>query len=438
MSKISDLKFDDKNFNKHSARGMGLLEKSLQQYGGGRSILIDKDNNIIAGNGIIEAAGNVGLEDLQIIESDGTKIIAVKRTDVELNSQIGREMALADNATAAEDLAWDNETIAEVAQEFDFEPGDWISSWEKTKFGFEDEFGVAGSMQDKYGVPPFSILDTRQGNWQEKRQKWLNLGIESERGREDNLLKFSDSVTMQGRSGTSIFDPFLCELMYKWFCPQNGTIIDPFAGGSVRGIVAAKTGHKYLGLELRPEQVEANIVQRDNIIGKDPKRLDWIIGDSNKTLDDVKDKFDMVFSCPPYADLEVYSDDPADLSTMEYDDFVKVYSSIIKKAVSKLKDNRFAVFVVGEVRTKAGEYRNFVGDTIKAFCDAGCLYYNELILVNSAGTLPLRAGRVFNSTRKIGKMHQNILVFYKGDMNKIKDNFGEIVSEETEDDTIDK
>ena len=129
MSKISDLKFDDKNFNKHSARGMGLLEKSLQQYGGGRSILIDKDNNIIAGNGIIEAAGNVGLEDLQIVESDGTKIIAVKRTDIDLNSQIGREMALADNATAAEDLTWDNETIAKVAQEFDFEPGDWISSW---------------------------------------------------------------------------------------------------------------------------------------------------------------------------------------------------------------------------------------------------------------------------------------------------------------------
>lgn len=372
MSKISDLKFDDKNFNKHSARGMGLLEKSLQQYGGGRSILIDKDNNIIAGNGIIEAAGNVGLDDLQIVESDGTKIIAVKRTDIELNSQIGREMALADNATAAEDLAWDNETIAKVAQEFDFEPGDWISGWNKDQhdFGFDEDFGVAGSMQDKYGVPPFLILDTRQGNWQEKRQKWLDLGIESERGREDNLLKFSYSVTMQGRSGTSIFDPFLCELMYKWFCPQNGTIIDPFAGGSVRGIVAAKTGHKYLGLELRPEQVEANIVQRDNIIGKDPKRLDWIIGDSNKTLDGVKDKFDMIFSCPPYADLEVYSDDPADLSTMEYNDFVKVYSSIIRKAVSKLKDNRFAVFVVGEVRTKAGEYRNFVSDTIKAFCGA--------------------------------------------------------------------
>lgn len=139
MSKISDLKFDDKNFNKHSARGMGLLEKSLQQYGGGRSILIDKDNNIIAGNGIIEAAGNVGLDDLQIVESDGTKIIAVKRTDIELNSQIGREMALADNATAAEDLAWDNETIAEVAQEFDFEPGDWISGWKDSNIGEQDD-----------------------------------------------------------------------------------------------------------------------------------------------------------------------------------------------------------------------------------------------------------------------------------------------------------
>lgn len=111
MSKIDELKFDDKNFNKHTEYGMSLLEKSLRENGAGRSILLDKDNNIIAGNGIIEAAGSVGLDNVKIVESDGTEIIAVKRTDVRLNSKQGRKMALADNATAKADLEWDFDNI---------------------------------------------------------------------------------------------------------------------------------------------------------------------------------------------------------------------------------------------------------------------------------------------------------------------------------------
>lgn len=109
--KIDELKFDDKNFNKHTEYGMSLLEKSLRENGAGRSILIDKDGNIIAGNGIVEAAGSVGLENVKIVESDGTEIIAVKRTDISLNSKKGRKMALADNSTARADLEWDFDNI---------------------------------------------------------------------------------------------------------------------------------------------------------------------------------------------------------------------------------------------------------------------------------------------------------------------------------------
>ena len=133
MTDISELKFDDKNFNKHTAKGMGLLEKSLQQFGAGRSILIDKNNNIIAGNGIVEAAGTIGLDKVKIIETDGTELVAVKRTDVELDSAQGREMALADNATAAADLEWDEDAIAEASAKFGFDADDWISDWSEAK-----------------------------------------------------------------------------------------------------------------------------------------------------------------------------------------------------------------------------------------------------------------------------------------------------------------
>ena len=124
-SKFSDLVFDDKNFNKHTEYGMSLIEKSIRNNGAGRSILIDKNNRIIAGNGVTEIAGQIGLDDVQIVETDGTKIIAVKRTDIDLDSKQGREMALADNATASVDLAWDEEQIQFAEEEFGMVAEEW-------------------------------------------------------------------------------------------------------------------------------------------------------------------------------------------------------------------------------------------------------------------------------------------------------------------------
>jgi len=216
--------------------------------------------------------------------------------------------------------------------------------------------------------------------------------------------------------GTSIFDPVLCELVYRWFSPVGGVVLDPFAGGSVRGIVASKLGRQYVGHELRAEQVEANRVQGSRLCGDDAHPPAWFCGDSrgiDKTCADLN--ADLVFSCPPYADLEVYSDDPLDISTLGYKQFVDAYREIIAKSCARLKDDRFACFVVGEVRDKKGNYYNFVGDTVRAFQDAGLHFYNEAILITALGSLPIRAGRQFASGRKLGKTHQNILVFVKGD-----------------------
>ena len=80
---IEELVFDDKNFNKHTEQGMSLLEKSLQELGAGRSILVDKNYNIISGNGIAEAAGRVGIKKVRVIEVQGDELVAVRRTDME-------------------------------------------------------------------------------------------------------------------------------------------------------------------------------------------------------------------------------------------------------------------------------------------------------------------------------------------------------------------
>lgn len=220
------------------------------------------------------------------------------------------------------------------------------------------------------------------------------------------------TVSGENQSGTSIFDPVLCELSYRWFCPPAGKILDPFAGGSVRGIVAGCLGYGYTGVELRAEQVAANQAQAHISTGPAPV---WVNADSRDIAKAAPGAYDMVFSCPPYADLEVYSDDPADLSTLGYADFIAAYRAIIAETCALLKPDRFAVFVVGEVRNKKGNYYGFVPDTIAAFKAAGMEYYNEMILVTAAGSLPIRAGKQFRSSRKIGKTHQNVLVFVKGD-----------------------
>lgn len=124
MSSIEELKFDKKNFNKHTPHGMGLLEKSLRSYGAGRSILVDKDNNIIAGNGIVESAINVGITKTRIVETTGDELVVVRRKDVMLDSKQGREMALADNATSSADLEWDEDNLRDVFTEEELEAWD--------------------------------------------------------------------------------------------------------------------------------------------------------------------------------------------------------------------------------------------------------------------------------------------------------------------------
>ena len=194
MAKKSDLIFDDKNFNKGNEAGKALIEKSFKQFGAGRSILIDKNNRIIAGN---KSAENFTGDDVQIIESDGTKLIAVKRTDIDLDTPMGREMALADNATAKANIVWAEDVISselgvEVAE-----------AWGVEMIG-NTESEQNKKLSDRFIIPPFSVLDTKQGAWQQRKNYWLSLGIKSEIGRGGDDVQYSDGrnpKTYQNQSG---------------------------------------------------------------------------------------------------------------------------------------------------------------------------------------------------------------------------------------------
>ena len=122
---IESLVPDNKNFNKGTQFGDHLMDESLRRFGLGRSILIDKNNRIIAGNKTAEKAADIGFTDVVVVEVDGNQLVAVKRKDIDLDSAKGRELALADNATGKANLAWDEELIADLSAQFNFEPGDW-------------------------------------------------------------------------------------------------------------------------------------------------------------------------------------------------------------------------------------------------------------------------------------------------------------------------
>lgn len=116
---------DNKNFNKGTQFGEHLMDESLRKFGLGRSILIDKNNRIIAGNKTTEKAADIGFDNVIIVETDGDSLVAVKRMDIDLDSAKGRGLALADNATSKENLCFDADLIMREAEKFDFDPEDW-------------------------------------------------------------------------------------------------------------------------------------------------------------------------------------------------------------------------------------------------------------------------------------------------------------------------
>lgn len=281
-------------------------------------------------------------------------------------------------------------------------------------------------LEQLYQEAPFSYWDTRAGRWKERRRVWLAQGIKSELGRKDDLTYKIPDKLADGRKGnkiknkTSVFDPVVCELVYQWWAAEGGVVLDPFAGGSVRGVVASMMGLRYKGIELRGEQVDANNAQvvptlegvPSPLCGKFPPK--WIRGDAAQVLPKAPPA-DLVFSCPPYGNLEKYSDNPADISNMGYGQFLERYREIIALAAGRLQQDRFAVWVVGNYR-EGGFMRDLVGDSVRAWEDAGLRYYNDIVLLNSAGSAPMRANGTFlRGHRKVVKLHQNVLVFVKGD-----------------------
>jgi SAM-dependent methyltransferase len=278
-----------------------------------------------------------------------------------------------------------------------------------------------GKLADEFVAPPLSVLDARQGYWRDRKRAWADLGLCDSRGRQGCLLPSTHAI--KGTSAyvtgcptmtqtTSIFDPVLAEVIVSWFSSPGSSIADPFAGGPVRGIVASVLGRRYTGIDIRQEQVDADVDASGYVHGEHVPR--YVVGDSASLLADLGETYDLVMTCPPYFSLERYSDDPHDLSQMDDIDFRDAYRAVISACADVLVPCGYAAFVVGDVRDRAGMWRGLPELTVSAFSDAGMGLYDRITYIEPYGTAPLRAGRQFRASRKVVGVSEQLLVFRRG------------------------
>lgn len=294
---------------------------------------------------------------------------------------------------------------------------------------FEVQKQSVSALKDRFGTNPFSVLRADTGEWIKQKRQWEeiihdvadNVRNTTAKGNTPYINNFEKEDFKGAKSPNagmiSTFDPFLCELLIKWFSEEGALILDPFAGGVVRGAVSALLNRYYIGFDINELQVKHNFKQWKEIEEKYNTEAEpfWATGDADELLDNLIDSYyNLVLTCPPYYNLERYTDNAEDLSNKStYKEFIDKYTAIIKKCSNKLKNGGYCILVVEEIRDKNGNFYGFVPDTIRVCQEAGLNYYNEMILMNPIASLGIRSTKYFVTSRKVGRHHQNVLVFKK-------------------------
>lgn len=373
------------------------LVKSIKEFPEmleARPIVVDNDMVVLGGNMRLRACISAGLKEVYIIKFN------------DLTEDKKKEFIVKDNVGYGE---WDFDMLLEDNTKEVLL--DWGLDIPKPKHQFEDE--IKTRLADRFIVPPFTVLDTRQGDWQARKKDWKALINDNGESRENKLSgskkEYNTSIYSNMNGGVSLLDPVISEVICGWFATENANIIDPFAGDTVFGYVSSFLGHNFTGIEIRPEQAQLNNERTSD-------KAIYHCDDGQNVLKYVKENSqDLIFSCPPYYDLEEYSKLENDASNQEtYEDFIKILDNAFTDSIKCLKDNRFAVIIVGDLRDKDGYYYNFHEDIKFIFNKNGMPLYNELILVEPVGLNAMRANSTMKS-RKVPKVHQNVLVFYKPD-----------------------
>ena len=430
------IKASKRNTNKHTEKGMRLLGNSIDEVGVIESVSVTKQGTIISGHARKEKFDEKGLVPKEITLAENEYPVIV-RNDIEDDTDTYYKAQILANTTAHQNYNIDLEEVEAVAEEYGFELEELGVEIEENEYNYNDteasvtedkEVQVHRELSKDFLVPPFSVLDTRKGYWKDRKKYWSEIIGDYGDSRNKVINKVNatpdnwDNKPYTGGkirdSSVSILDGCLAEIIIKWFGFPKCKTFDCFAGDTVFGFVSSYLGNQFVGIELREEQVNLN---NERVGGMNAK---YICDDGRNILNHIEKKSqDLLFSCPPYFNLEVYSDLKNDASSQEeYADFISILDVAFSNAIECLKDDRFACITVGDIRDKKGFYYDFVGDIKRIFIRNGVYLYNELILVQPIGNSALRA-RSYMKNRKVVKTHESVLVFYKGNPNNIHKNF---------------
>lgn len=256
------------------------------------------------------------------------------------------------------------------------------------------------SMLDRLGFIPLSILEP---DWEKTKKLKAIIG---DKGQTRELVK--GNTTFGADVGAPIFNPDLAHKILSAYCPQGARILDQFGGGGTRGLIAAAMGFDYFGIELRQEEVDRI---RQQAIELD-KKFTIVQGDSTQFQLPLCE-FGFSYTCPPYYDLEVYSNKEEDLSNLgTYDEFMVKMEEVLRLNYKALKPNALSVWVVGNFRDKKGNLIHYSGDLIARAKKAGFVLHDELIWWGASKCASQRSGQ-FEANRKSVRVHEYIIILKK-------------------------
>jgi hypothetical protein len=287
--------------------------------------------------------------------------------------------------------------------------GDWL----RTKREWNERIEEAGK---KYNIanPKFA---SRDGCWQ-GTNGMSNVVLASHTIKEDGEIEHIKGKSFNGNA--SVLDPTACEVIVRMFMPTTGfKVYNPFGGGVQFGFVTGACGFEYVATEIRQNQCDAN-----NALCQDFYSVKWIKADSSTYAP--HQKYDLVFTCPPYYKVEKYIDydgksPDGEINSLDtYEKFRDTLFAGYKKAIEALNDNCFFVVMTGDSRDKNGAYYGCEAEHELFFKEQGLMIYNKIVYLESEFTR-LAHAKVTLHHRKFPKSEQKIIVAYKGDPSKIKE-----------------
>lgn len=415
---VKKLKLATYNPRRITERELKKLVTSIEENGFVQPILVNKDLTIIGGHQRVKAAKQLNIDTVPAIVID-------------VSPEKEKELNLALNKISGD---WEETALRELLEELEQAGRMYATGFEAKeldKLRFKQGNQINRKLIQDYIVPPFSIFDTKQGYWQTRKKEWHEqLGNTTLNRNVDNQESTPGDIGGGTYKTISQYDPVMIEVLLTWYASRGDIVLDPFSGSSLAGLIASRLGYTFIGTDTWAEQVKENKDQAKELKETNCTWHNDTAENIGKYLPKGK-KATLLITDPPYFNLENYqSENKDDISNAEnYKDFLARLKKALTPTYELLEKNGWAVIKIGNVRDKDGHYYNLVGDTVNIMQEIGYSFYNEIILATPIGTATLRARRVMEASKKVTKIHQNILFFSKGREVKINKHLKEILLE---------